>query len=126
MLAAAPQITDAQDAVTRKVKDHAPASSVPLTEDVAWLHKFINCTPFGADAPAADIARAHKIVHDLALVGLRARDEALEEAAKVCERREDILTGNNDGVIDDQFMRGRAGEAGYLAIHIRALKKGTP
>jgi len=34
--------------------------------EVAWLHKFINCTPFGEHAPQADIQRAHSIVALLA------------------------------------------------------------
>jgi len=37
----------------------------PVASDVDWLHKFINCTPFGADAPAEDIQRAHRIVDSL-------------------------------------------------------------
>ncbi len=35
---------------------------LPSEPDVAWLHKFINCVPFGADAPQSDIQRAHDIV----------------------------------------------------------------
>ena len=34
--------------------------------EAAWLHKFINCTPFGEHAPQADIQRAHSIVALLA------------------------------------------------------------
>ena len=37
----------------------------PVAGDVEWLHKFINCTPFGADAPAEDMQRAHRIVDSL-------------------------------------------------------------
>jgi hypothetical protein len=33
--------------------------------DVEWLHNFINCVPFGADAPVEHIQRAHEIVNDL-------------------------------------------------------------
>lgn len=33
--------------------------------DVTWLHRFINCVPFGADAPVEDIARAHSVVERL-------------------------------------------------------------
>jgi len=36
-------------------------------EDVVWLHKFVNCVPFGADATQSDINRAHQIVDALAL-----------------------------------------------------------
>lgn len=37
----------------------------PSAEDVAWLRKFINCMPFGADAPQSDIDRAHAILASL-------------------------------------------------------------
>ena len=37
-----------------------------LIEELAWLHKFINCVPFGEGAPQSDIQRAHKIVERLA------------------------------------------------------------
>jgi hypothetical protein len=30
-----------------------------------WLHRFIACTPFGADAPAEDIANAERILSAL-------------------------------------------------------------
>jgi len=48
----------------------APAVQVPMGE-VAWLRKFINCVPFGADCPTSDIDRAHSIVTTL----LRAAQE---------------------------------------------------
>jgi hypothetical protein len=42
------------------------------------LHKFINCVPFGADAPQEDIQRAHDIVAALKRAGLAADAPAKE------------------------------------------------
>lgn len=38
---------------------------IARAEDVAWLHKFINCVPFGGHCPKADMDRAHQIVSNL-------------------------------------------------------------
>jgi hypothetical protein len=60
------------------LRDYMIALDAPLSEkqagdatkvrkaEAAWLHKFINCTPFGEHAPQADIQRAHSIVALLA------------------------------------------------------------
>lgn len=44
-------------------------------EDVAWLHRFINCVPFGADAPVSAILRARDIVDSLRSELAKAREE---------------------------------------------------
>jgi hypothetical protein len=43
----------------------AEPAAVPEA-DLAWLHTFLNCVPFGEHAPSKDIHRAHKIVDALA------------------------------------------------------------
>ena len=55
--------------------------------DLEWLHRFINCTPFGADAPASDIQRAHEIVSALSERGTSALSkDDLIRAAIACEQ----------------------------------------
>ena len=39
--------------------------SVVGEAEVIWLHRFINCVPFGEHAPASDLAKAHRIVEAL-------------------------------------------------------------
>ena len=56
--------------------------------DVTWLHRFINCTPFGADAPTEDIARAQRIVERLGGDLSAARRELAEARGAI-----DILRG---------------------------------
>lgn len=51
-----------REAITRAADQvKQDAVSVPMG-DVAWMRKFINCVPFGADCPSSDIERAHSIV----------------------------------------------------------------
>ncbi len=37
------------------------AVKVPEPVKIEYMHRFINCVPFGADCPPEDIARAHAI-----------------------------------------------------------------
>lgn len=43
----------------------AESAQAPVAREVEWLHKFINCVPFGEHAPASDIQRAHEVVNSL-------------------------------------------------------------
>ena len=73
--------------------------------DIEWLHRFINCVPFGADAPRSDIDRAHAIVATLAAVREDEVDEfnAGFDAATNCELEEEP-----PGMIHDQWRVGYA------------------
>ena len=54
--------------------------------DIEWLHKFINCVPFGEHCPAEDMTRAHEIVN--ALASPDALPEGKESKERMLERFE--------------------------------------
>ena len=53
----------------------AAEAGLPVEPDIKWIHKFINCVPFGADAPVSDIQRAHKVIESLRAYAKKAEEE---------------------------------------------------
>jgi hypothetical protein len=64
MVSVVAQCREAADEI-RALRDALPQPTASEAGELEWLHRFINCVPFGEHAPQADIDRAHRIVDAL-------------------------------------------------------------
>ena len=68
----------------------AAEAGLPVESDIKWIHKFINCVPFGADAPVSDIQRAHKVIESLHAYAVQMRAERDEANSEWESERRDL------------------------------------
>lgn len=98
--------------------------------DIAWLHKFINCTPFGENAPQSDIRRAHVIVESLKAeidahhTGIREAAALIEsQQAEIAEWRRHVLHADQNAA--DQVAKAERAEAEAALYRKRLFELGA-
>ena len=89
------------------------SAELPVEPDIQWLHKFINCVPFGAHAPVSDIKRAHQIIDALKAYALKEKERA------------DLNLDNLNLTLSDlglAYMRAEKAESELAALRGRIME----